>query len=445
MSASPDASAPAPQAISRAAPAAEAVVARAPEGAAPRVLAARSHLWWFGPAFVASIAYVDPGNFGTNISAGAAFGYALLWVLLWSNAMAVLIQYLSAKLGIVTGRTLPENCRLVFPRPVTIVLWLAAEAAALATDLAEVLGGALGLHLLFGWPVWLGALATGALVFAILALERAGFRKLEAALAGFVGIIGMAYAVELVVARPDWGGVAAGVLRPALDGSSAYAAAGMLGATVMPHVAYLHSALVLPRRRLLGEGRVEEHLRRETADIACAMNAAWVINSAMVIMAAGTFFRHGIPVASLEEAYGTLVPLLGPAAAVTFGLALVASGLASAAVGTMAGDVIMAGFLQLRVSPFLRRLATLLPALAYAASGADVLRGLVLSQVVLSFALPFVLVPLLWLTASGRIMGRYRNRPWTNALGAVVVGLVVGLDLYLLGREVLLPAAADPR
>ncbi len=207
---------------------------------------------WFGPAFVASVAYMDPGNFATNIMGGAQFNYKLLWVLLWSNAMAILIQYLSAKLGIVTGRTLPENCRDRFPRPVTIVLWLAAEAAAVATDLAEVLGGALGLHLLFGLPLWLGALATGAAVFAILALERAGFRKLEAGIMTFVALIGVAYAVEIVLVQPEWGAVAAGVFKPALDAKSAYVAVGMLGATVMPHVVYLHSALVLPRRRLAG-------------------------------------------------------------------------------------------------------------------------------------------------------------------------------------------------
>ncbi len=217
----------APRAVTATGGAAELARAEVPGLSAARP---RSRLWWLGPAFVASVAYVDPGNFATNIAAGASFGYGLLWVLLWSNAMAVLIQYLSAKLGIVTGRTLPENCRLAFARPVTAVLWLAAEAAVVATDLAEVLGGALGFRLLFGWPLWLGAIATGGAVFAILALERAGFRRLEAAIAAFVGVIGLAYAAELFLVRPDWTQVAAGVLRPSLDRESAYAAAGMIGA-----------------------------------------------------------------------------------------------------------------------------------------------------------------------------------------------------------------------
>lgn len=387
---------------------------------------------WMGPAFVASIAYMDPGNFATNIAGGAAFDYRLLWVLLWSNAMAIVIQYLSAKLGIVTGRTLPENCRDRFPRPVTIILWLAAEAAALATDLAEVLGGALALHLLFGFPLWLGAVVTGAAVFAILALERAGFRKLEAGIAAFVALIGLAYAVELILVRPEWSAVAAGVIWPTLDAESAYVAVGMLGATVMPHVVYLHSALVLPRRLLTGADQVERHLRNELTDIILAMNGAWLINSSMIILAAGTFFRHGIAVDSLEQAYRTLTPLMGTAAAWVFGLALLASGLASSVVGTMAGQVILGGFLQLRISIFLRRLLTLFPALAVTLAGIDPLAALILSQVVLSFTLPFALVPLLWLTADRKVMGVYANRPVTNAAAALIVLVVIGLNGFLL-------------
>ncbi len=245
---------------------------------APRARVLRA-VPWLGPAFVASVAYMDPGNFATNVAGGASFGYRLLWVLLWSNLMAILIQFLAAKLGIVTGRSLPENCRLHFRRPVAALLWVGAEAAAVATDLAEVLGGALGLHLLFGLPLWAGALLTAVAVFAILTLERAGFRWLEGGVAAFVAVIGAAYAFELLLVQADWRGVAAGLLRPSLDAGSAYVAVGMLGATVMPHVIYLHSALVLPRRRAVGAGREREQLRVELADILLAMNGAFEVNN----------------------------------------------------------------------------------------------------------------------------------------------------------------------
>ncbi len=387
---------------------------------------------WLGPAFVASVAYMDPGNFATNVAGGAGFGYALLWVLLGSNGMAILIQYLSAKLGIVTGLTLPENCRRNFPPAATVVLWLAAEAAALATDLAEILGGALGLHLLLGFPLWAGALVTAGAVFAILALERAGHRQLEALIMAFVAAICLAFLVEMVLAQPDWEGVARGLLHPRLDARSAYVAAAMLGATVMPHVVYLHSALVLPRRSLAGPGRTAAHLRLELADILAAMNGAWIVNSAILILAAATFFRRGVQVASLEQAHALLTPLLGPLAAGAFGLALLASGLASSVVGTMAGQVILAGFLRRRLSPFLRRFLTLLPAVAVVAAGVDTLRVLVLSQVVLSVVLPFALVPLLLLTASRRIMGDHANGPLVNVAAAAVVMLVLALNAFLL-------------
>lgn len=389
---------------------------------------------WLGPAFVASVAYVDPGNFAANVAAGASFGYRLLWVLLWSNLMAMLVQYLAAKLGIVTGRTLPENCRLHFRRPVALLLWVGAETSALATDLAEVLGGALGLHLLLGVPLGAGALLTGGAVFAILALERAGFRRLEGGIAAFVGLIAVAYALELFLVPADWRAAAAGALRPTLDAGSAYVAVGMLGATVMPHVVYLHSALVLPRRRVLGPGREREHLRRELTDILLAMNGAWLINSAMVVLAAATFFPQGTAVHSLEGAYRTLSPLLGRAAAAAFGLALLASGLASSAVGTLAGQVILEGFTRLRVSVFLRRSLTLVPALSVVALGVDASRALLFSQVALSFTLPFALVPLVVLTGRRSVMGELANGPLTSAAAALVTALVVCLNAYLLAR-----------
>ncbi len=400
---------------------------------------------WLGPAFVASVAYMDPGNFATNVAGGARFGYTLLWVLLASNAMAILIQYLSAKLGIVTGRTLPENCRHRFHPAVTAILWLAAEAGALATDLAEVLGGALGLHLLLGLPFWAGALLTGAAVFLLLALEGAGHRQLEVVIMAFVAAIGLAFFVEIFLAQPAWGQVTQGLLRPTLSADSAYVAAAMLGATVMPHVVYLHSALVLPRRGPADTARTAIHLRLELADILAAMNGAWLVNSAILILAAATFFRRGLEVSSLEQAHALLTPLLGPLAGAAFGLALLASGLASSVVGTMAGQVILAGFLGRRLSPFLRRLVTLLPAVAILTAGVDTLQALVLSQVVLSLVLPFALIPLLLLTADRRVMGSHANGLPVNAAAAVVILLVLALNGFLLATSLGGQAVAPDR
>ncbi len=409
----------------------------------------------FGPAFVASIAYIDPGNFATNFDAGARFGYRLLWVLLWSNAMAVLIQYLSAKLGIATGRTLPQNCRTHFSRPVTILLWVAAEIAALATDLAEFLGAALGLYLLFG-PALLArgmsktgiliaaSLVVTLLVFALLGLESRGFRRFEVVIVGFVAVIGVCYALELGFIHPNWPRAALHTLVPSVDRSSIYAAVSMLGATVMPHVVYLHSALVQPRlrRQLAGASPREHELSRfqmlfyEKIDILVAMNAAWLVNSAMVIVAAAAFagrsWPHGL---SIEDAHQTLGPLLGPASATIFAVALLCSGLSSATVGTMAGQVVLEGFLEIRFSIFLRRLLTLVPALVVIAGGLDPLKILLLSQVVLSFALPFALIPLLLLTGRAAVMGRFVNKPWIGRMGWLTAGVIIALNVMLLWQS----------
>jgi len=409
-----------------------------------------SELWsYFGPAFVASIAYIDPGNFATNFDGGSRFGYKLLWVLLWSNAMAILIQYLAAKLGIATGRTLPQNCRERFPRPVTLFLWVAAEVSALATDMAEFLGAALGFYLLFG-PSLLGhgwnkteillaaAVLSAMCVFAILALELWGFRKLEYAIMGFVCVIGVCYGIEMLLIRPQWSAIALHTLVPMVDGKSIYIAVGMLGATVMPHVIYLHSALVQPRLR---EEKVAntrhrylsrlKHLRFETIDVFAAMNAAWLVNSAMLIVAA-TALGGQVLANPIEDAHRTLGPLLGEASAVIFAVALLCSGLSSSTVGTMAGQVIIEGFLNIRFSIFLRRLLTLVPAIVVIASGLDPLKILILSQVVLSFALPFALIPLLLLTGNRKVMGEFVNRRTTHGLGWLTVSVVVGLNLFLL-------------
>jgi manganese transport protein len=414
-------------------------------------------LWsYFGPAFVASIAYIDPGNFAANFDGGARFGYKLLWVLLWSNAMAILVQYLAAKLGIATGKTLPRNCRDHFSRPVTILLWIAAEVSALATDMAEFLGAALGFYLLFGprfllysWNkteiLLVAAVLAAVCVFAILALELWGFRKLELAIMGFVCIIGVCYAIEMLMIRPQWGQIALHTLVPMVDSKSIYIAVAMLGATVMPHVIYLHSALVQPRLReeklaTLATPRHQylarlRHLRFEAIDVFAAMNAAWLVNSAMVVVAAAAFGGR-ILANPIEDAHRTLGPLLGEASAVIFAIALLCSGLSSSTVGTMAGQVIIEGFLDVKFSIFLRRLLTLIPAIIVIASGLDPLRILILSQVVLSFALPFALIPLLLLTGNRKLMGAFTNQRVTHWLGWLTVTVIIGLNLFLLWQSI---------
>jgi manganese transport protein len=407
--------------------------APAPNGGQRRALGPASAWWYFGPAFVASVAYMDPGNFATNIEAGSRFGYELLWVLLWSNAMAILVQYLSAKLGIATGRTLPECCRDRFSHPVTIGLWIAAEIAAMATDLAEFLGAALGFYLLFHMPLLPAALVTGVCVFLILLVEQYGFRNLELVIMGMVGIIGVAYAVEVFLVHPAWGAIGRGVAVPLVNSSSIYVAVGMLGATVMPHVIYLHSALVQPRRDANDHSHTW-HRKMELVDVLVAMNGAWLVNSAMVVMAAAAFFGHGLTVESIRQAHSTLEPLLGRLAAVAFAVALLASGLSSSTVGTMAGQVIIQGFLKIRFSIFLRRLLTMIPAIIVIAIGLDPLKILILSQVALSFCLPFALIPLLLLTRRRDVMGIHVNAWWTNALAWATTAVILALNALLIAQ-----------
>jgi manganese transport protein len=391
----------------------------------------RDGWWYLGPAFVASVAYMDPGNFATNIEGGARFGYELLWVLLWSNAMAILVQYLAAKLGIATGKTLPENCRTEFSRPVTVLLWVAAEVGAMATDLAEFLGAALGFYLLFGIPMLPSAILTGVCVMLILAVEQIGFQWLERVIMFLVGVIGVSYAIEMFLSKPSWRPIVTHVLLPEIHSSSIYLAVSMLGATVMPHVIYLHSALVLPRREELD--RDEHHHRKmELLDVLLAMNGAWLINSAMVVMAAAVFFGGGIHVYSIEAAHDTLGPLLGKFAGVAFAVALLCSGLSSATVGTMAGQVILQGFMNFRISIFLRRIVTMIPAILVIAWGLDPLKTLVLSQAVLSFCLPFAMIPLLMLTRRKDLMGTHANRPLTNYLAVVATAVILGMNVWLL-------------
>ena len=399
----------------------------------------RGEMWrYFGPAFVASVAYVDPGNFAANFEGGARFGYMLLWVLLWANIMAILIQYLSAKLGIATGKTLPQNCRAYFSPGVNFALWVAAELAALATDLAEFLGAALGFYLLVGMPLFPAALITAVIVFVMLAVELYGFRRLEQLIMAFVFAIAGCYAFELFLAHPDWGAVAEGVVLPKINSDSIYFAVSMLGATVMPHVIYLHSALV--------QHRVKEHRRRddhdhwlhtlrhlhyELLDVLAAMNGAWLINSAMIVMGAAVFFKYGLPF-KIEDAHQTLQLILPSVSGTAFALALLFSGLSSSTVGTMAGQVIIEGFLDIKFSVFLRRLLTIIPSLLVIALKLDPLKILVLSQVALSFAIPFALVPLVLLTRSRTVMADMVNNKWTTRAAWVVTFVIGGLNLLLL-------------
>ena len=413
--------------------------------AAAEILAGRSHrrgllqlLPFLGPAFVASVAYIDPGNFATNIQGGSEFGYRLVWVVLASSLIAMLVQALSAKLGIATGRNLAEMCREQFPRPVVWGLWVLMEIVAMATDLAEFLGAAIGFNLLFGLPLMPAALLTGVCTIVILALEQHGFRLVEAVITTLVGVIAGCYLVETVLDRPSWGAVGASAVHPSLGGPEAVLlAAGILGATVMPHVIFLHSSLTQRRVATQNVEQAKRLVRFELADVVIAMMIAGLVNAAMLVMAASTFWVHGLTkVASIEEAHKTLAPLLGPASSVVFALSLLAAGLSSSTVGTMAGQVVMQGFLHRQISVWLRRLVTMAPAIAVIAAGVDPTRTLVISQVVLSFGLPFALVPLALFTHRRDLMGPLVNRPLVSAAAAVVTVLVIALNIYLIVQTV---------
>lgn len=389
---------------------------------------------FLGPAFIAAVAYLDPGNFATNIQGGAEFGYTLVWVIVASNLMAMLLQTLSAKLGIATGKNLAEHCRERFPRPVSFGMWVLMEGVAMATDLAEFLGAALGFQLLFGVPLLFGGLLTAVITFLILTLERYGFRPLEAVVTALVAVIAVCYLVETFLDRPDWASVAHHAVVPRFAGSeSVLLAAGILGATVMPHALYLHSALTQGRIRVQEENQLRRLLRFEIVDVLVAMGVASLVNAAMLIMAAATFHRTGLThIATIEEAHRTLQPLLGKAAGWVFGISLLASGLSSSTVGTSAGQIIMQGFVHRRIPLWLRRAVTVVPSLIVIATHLDPTRTLVISQVVLSFGLPFAVVPLVLFTASRKVMGTLVNRRLTTVIAGCVAVLIVMLNVYLL-------------
>jgi manganese transport protein len=389
---------------------------------------------FLGPAFIASVAYVDPGNFATNIQGGAQFGYTLLWVVVASNLMAMLIQALSAKLGIATGQNLAELCRSSFARPTVIGMWVLMEVVAMATDLAEFIGAAVGFNLLLGIPLWIAGFLTAVATMIILGLERYGFRPLEAVITSLVGVISLSYVLETILGKPDWRQVIYHAVVPQFAGNeSVLLATGILGATVMPHVIFLHSALTQGRIVTRDPLQMKRLFGYEVADVVIAMGVAGLINAAMLLMAAATFYAHGMTnVGTLEEAHQTLTPLLGSAASWIFAISLLASGLSSSAVGTMSGQVVMQGFLHRNIPVWIRRLVTMVPSLAAILIGLDPTRTLVISQVVLSFGLPFAIVPLILFTTRKDLMGVLANRWYTTILISIIATLIILLNLFLL-------------
>ncbi len=394
----------------------------------------RGRIALLGPAFVAAVAYIDPGNFATNIAGGAKYGFLLVWVIIAANLMAMIVQYLSAKTGIATGRNLPELCRERFPRPVTWGLWLQAEAIAIATDLAEFVGAAIALNLLFGVPPFAAGLITAAVAFAILGLQTRGYRRFELAIAGFLGIVCLGFVYDLLhIGGVDGGEFASGLIPGFAGTDSILLAVGILGATVMPHVVYLHSALTSNRIPTRDAGERRELLRFQRVDVVAAMGIAGFINLTMLVVAAELFHDSGrTGVDTIEGAHAGIEALIGGGAALAFAVALLASGLSSSSVGTFAGQVVMQGFIDYRINLFIRRAITMAPALVVLALGLDPSSTLVISQVVLSFGIPFALVPMILLTRRRDVMGELVNRRHTTAVASVVAALIIGLNAFLL-------------
>lgn len=390
-------------------------------------------LTYLGPAFIVSVAYIDPGNFATNISGGSKFNYNLLWVILWSNLMAIFLQSMSAKLGIATGYNLPQMCGKVFSRKTNWFFWVVAEGAAMATDLAEFLGGTLGLYLLFNIPMVYAGLITAVLTFFIVYMGKYGQRVLEVIIALFVAVICVSYTMELFLSKPDWAAAGLHTLIPSLpNGQALLIAAGMLGATVMPHVIYLHSQLVQCRNKNSSIEEKKRHLKMERADITIAMNIAFIVNAAMLIVSAAVFFRNGIAVDSIEQAHQSLTPLLGTLSSGAFGLALVASGLSSSAVGTMAGQTIMQGFVGLKISDNVTRLITMAPGMLIIFSGINPIQALIMSQVILSFMLPVAIIPMLMITGRKELMGPLVNKKITKVVGVLITAVIISFNGILL-------------
>jgi manganese transport protein len=401
-------------------------------------LAAR--LAFVGPAVVASIAYIDPGNFATNVQAGAKYGYELLWVVLAANLIAMLFQALSAKLGIVTGRNLAEMCRDEFPRPVVWAMWIVSEIAAMATDLAEFLGGAIGLALLFQTPLVVGMAITGCITYGILMFERRGFRPVELIVGSLVGLIALCYLIEMFIAPVDWGAAAFHAVVPQLaDAEALLLAVGIIGATVMPHAVYLHSALTQARTPVRGDAETGQVLRFSNQEVVVALAVAGLVNMAMVMMASSAFHAGHSDVAEIETAYHTLTPLLGGAASALFLLSLIASGISSSTVGTMAGQMILQGFVGFRIPIAVRRLVTMAPAFVVVALGVNATKALVISQVVLSIALPLPMIALLMFTRRPDIMGAFANGRITNVAALSGTAVVLALNVFLILQTLGIP------
>ena len=411
----------------------ERTVARAQQVLAGRRGGLRTAIAFAGPAVIASIAYMDPGNFATNIQAGAKYGYSLLWVVLLANIIAMLFQGLAAKLGIVTGRNLAELCRDRFPRPVVMTMWVVSEIAAMATDLAEFLGGALGLALLLHMPLLAGMVATGVITYGLLMCEQFGFRRLELVIGAIVGLICVCYLIEMFIAPIDWSTAAFHTVTPQIaDSGALLLAVGIIGATVMPHAIYLHSGLTQARVPVRTDDDRRTVLRFSNREVVIALSMAGLVNMAMVMMASSAFHAGHPEVAEIETAYHTLTPLLGPAAAGVFLVSLIASGVSASTVGTMAGQMIMQGFVGFRIPLWLRRLVTMLPAFIVIALGVEPTKALVLSQVVLSIALPLPMISLIIFTGRTDVMGAFTNRAATRTLAILATAIVLGLNAVLI-------------
>jgi len=397
----------------------------------------RAILPFFGPAVIVSIAYMDPGNFATNIQAGAKYGYSLLWVLLGANLVAMLFQALSAKLGIVTGRNLAEMCRENYNKPAVIAMWIVSEIVAMATDLAEFLGGAISLALLFEMPLIAGMAVTAIITYVILLMESRGYRRMEILISAFVGIIGLCYAIEMFLAPVDWSGVAFGMVTPNIpDRAALVIVVGVIGATIMPHAVFLHSSLTQVRGNPRNKRERRMLVRFSNREVLIALACAGLVNMAMVIMAAAAFHQGHSEVAEIETAYHMLTPLLGGAASAVFLISLIASGIASSVVGTMAGQMIMQGFIGFRIPLIIRRLVTMLPAFAVVAMGVNATDALVFSQVILSLALPIPMLALLHFTSRRDIMGEFVNARLTIVIASIGAVVVLALNFMLLGDAV---------
>ncbi|MFT6538031.1 MAG: manganese transport protein [Loktanella salsilacus] len=407
---------------------------------AGRIRGPRSWLVFAGPAVIASVAYMDPGNYATNIQAGAGYGYALLWVVVMANLVAMLFQALSARLGIVTGKNLAEHCRDAFSRPVVIAMWIVSEIAAMATDLAEFLGGAIGLALLFNMPLMAGMGITAIVTYALLLVENRGFRPMELLIGTLVGVIGLCYLAELFIAPIAWGEAARGAIIPQMPDLAALTiSVGIIGATVMPHAIYLHSGLTQNRVQIKNDTERARVLKFSNVEVVVALAIAGMINIAMVMMAASAFHAGNPEVAEIETAYHTLTPLLGGMAAAAFLISLIASGVSSSVVGTMAGQMIMQGFIRLRIPLLIRRVVTMLPAFIVVAMGVNVTTALVASQVVLSIALPIPMIALVIFSSKRSVMGAFTIGPVLKSLAILAATVVLTLNFVLLANVAGLP------